>query len=190
MNTPTVFALTTSRLCLRPLQPTDLAAFAAHRTAGEQQVRYHRWEPDATAGPADFLTGYAQAPVPALPGSWATLGVAERATATLLGMCALRLEPQQPRTAEIGITLVAAAQGRGYALEAAHRLLRYCFEDLKLHRVVATTDCLNHPGARLLERLGMRREAHFRKNAWCQGAWADEYLYALLFEEWDSWQLQ
>jgi RimJ/RimL family protein N-acetyltransferase len=30
----------------------------------------------------------------------------------------------------------------------------------------------------------MRREGHFRKNVWFKGAWGDEYLYALLDEEW------
>jgi RimJ/RimL family protein N-acetyltransferase len=37
---------------------------------------------------------------------------------------------------------------------------------------------------RLMERLGMRREAHFVKNCYHDGVWVDEYVYAILAEEW------
>jgi aminoglycoside 6'-N-acetyltransferase len=35
-----------------------------------------------------------------------------------------------------------------------------------------------------MERLGMRREAHYRQNFWFKGNWTDEYLYAILQHEW------
>jgi aminoglycoside 6'-N-acetyltransferase len=35
----------------------------------------------------------------------------------------------------------------------------------------------------LLERIGMRREAHHHKSAWWRSEWTDEYIYALLAEE-------
>jgi RimJ/RimL family protein N-acetyltransferase len=37
---------------------------------------------------------------------------------------------------------------------------------------------------RLMERLGMRREAHFRQSHQVRGEWDDESVYALLAEEW------
>ncbi len=45
-------------------------------------------------------------------------------------------------------------------------------------------DCLNDRSVALLERLGFRREGHFLQNVWFKGAWGDEYLYAILREEW------
>ena len=36
------------------------------------------------------------------------------------------------------------------------------------------------------EKLRMRREAHFRKNAFKAGEWRDTYLFALLKEEWSD----
>jgi len=36
----------------------------------------------------------------------------------------------------------------------------------------------------LLEKIGMRREGHFIKNAWLKGEYTDEYLFAMLNEEW------
>ena len=48
------------------------------------------------------------------------------------------------------------------------------------------TDVDNHAETRLLERVGFRREAHLVDNIWFQRAWASEYLYAVLADEWAS----
>jgi [ribosomal protein S5]-alanine N-acetyltransferase len=63
-------------------------------------------------------------------------------------------------------------------------LLDYLFGDLNLHRVVAITDAENRAAARLLEKLGLRREGVFVENVWFKGAWGSEFLYALLRREW------
>ena len=77
-----------------------------------------------------------------------------------------------------------AHQGRGLATEAASVVLRLGFEGLGLHRVIGRCDALNLPSARLVERLGMRREAHFVHNEVFKGAWGDELVYAMLEDEW------
>jgi len=53
-----------------------------------------------------------------------------------------------------------------------------------MHRVIAMTACENVASVALLERLGLRREGHFRQSVWLKGKWEDEYLYAMLQEEW------
>jgi RimJ/RimL family protein N-acetyltransferase len=86
---------------------------------------------------------------------------------------------------EIGWVFNRAYHGHGYATEAAMALLRYGFETLHLHRIIATAQPENVASCRVMEKLGMRREAHFRK---CimrpDDRWWDEYFYALLEEEW------
>ena len=90
-----------------------------------------------------------------------------------------------PRTYEIGWVFNRAYHGHGYATEAATALLQYSFEALHLHRIIATCQPENVASCRVMEKLGMRREAHFRK---CikrpNKEWWDEYFYALLEEEW------
>jgi ribosomal-protein-alanine N-acetyltransferase len=90
-----------------------------------------------------------------------------------------------PQTYEIGWVFNRAYHGHGYATEAAMALLRYGFETLHLHRIIATAQPENVASWRVMEKLGMRREAHFRK---CimrpDDRWWDEYFYALLEEEW------
>jgi RimJ/RimL family protein N-acetyltransferase len=61
----------------------------------------------------------------------------------------------------------------------------YLFGDLHLHRVTATCDVENLASFKLLERVGMRREAHHVENIWLKGAWGSEYVYAMLDREWN-----
>jgi RimJ/RimL family protein N-acetyltransferase len=60
------------------------------------------------------------------------------------------------------------------------------FETYNLHRVSAECDVLNPPSFKLMERLGMRREAHFLENMWFKGQWSDSYVYAILADEWKA----
>ena len=101
-----------------------------------------------------------------------------------MGDCAFKIEEDDERQGEIGYTLARAYQGRGIASEAVSRVLEYAFASLGLHRVIAITDVENAPSVALLERLGLRREGHFHQNVWFKGKWGDEYLYAMLQEEW------
>ena len=90
-----------------------------------------------------------------------------------------------PRTYEIGWLLGKSYHGQGYAPEAAAAMLKYGFEELLLHRVIATCQPENVPSYRVMEKIGMRREGWFRKCIYRDdGTWWDEYFYALLEEEW------
>ncbi|MET0915345.1 MAG: GNAT family N-acetyltransferase [Jiangellaceae bacterium] len=87
--------------------------------------------------------------------------------------------------AELGWTFDPAHQGRGLATEAVRALIAICFDDLGLHRVTAACFTDNVPSWRLMERIGMRREAHHRADSLHRDhGWLDEYVYALLADEW------
>ena len=85
---------------------------------------------------------------------------------------------------EIGFTVHPAHQRKGYATEAARPLLDFGFGTVGWHRVVGRTEARNIASARVLEKLGMRREAHFVENEWVKGEWQSELVYAILAEEW------
>ena len=87
--------------------------------------------------------------------------------------------------AELGCGLDPGHSGRGYAAEAVREVLRICFEDLGLRRVTADCFAANVASWRLMERVGMRREAYtVRDSLHRSGAWLDGMAYALLQEEW------
>jgi RimJ/RimL family protein N-acetyltransferase len=87
--------------------------------------------------------------------------------------------------AELGWVLDPAHTGAGYATEAVNELVRYCFEDLGVRRVVADCFLDNDASWRLMERVGMRREVHaVRESLHRSGRWLDTVGYALLADEW------
>ncbi len=89
------------------------------------------------------------------------------------------------RTYEIGWVFQPTYHGQGYATEGAHALIRYGFEELDLHRVIATCQPENPASYRVMEKLGMQREGHFRKCIYRgDNQWWDEYFYAILREDW------
>lgn len=88
-------------------------------------------------------------------------------------------------TYEIGWVFHPNYHGNGYATEAAKALLRYYFENLQGHRVIATCQPENPASYRVMEKIGMKREGHFRKCIYRgENMWWDEYFYAILDEEW------
>jgi RimJ/RimL family protein N-acetyltransferase len=90
---------------------------------------------------------------------------------------------REHRQGEVGFVITPAHQGHGYAAEAATALLALAFHDLGLHRVIGRCDPRNTASARVMERMGMRREAHFVQNEIFKGEWSDEYVYAMLATE-------
>ncbi len=91
--------------------------------------------------------------------------------------------------AEVGYVLTPAHYGHGYATEAVGVLLRLGFEDLGLHRIAARCDARNTASARVMERAGLRREAHLVQSEFVKGGWTDELIYAILRREWQARQV-
>ena len=85
---------------------------------------------------------------------------------------------------EIGFIFHPDHQGHGYATEAARALLAHAFDAYGLHRVYGRLEPRNVASARVLEKLGMRREALLIENEWVKGEWQSEAIYALLAREW------
>jgi RimJ/RimL family protein N-acetyltransferase len=86
--------------------------------------------------------------------------------------------------AEVGWVLDPTFTGHGYATEAVRELLRHCFEDLGVRRVVANCFLDNADSLRLMQRVGMRRETHaIRESLHRSGRWLDTVVYAVLVDE-------
>ena len=174
--------LATDRLRLRRLERADAARLFAYRSLPEV-TRFQTWEPRDEDEVARFIEGL-EGIEPGEPGRWFQLGITLRESGELIGDCGLHVPEGRDHETEVGITLAPAFQGRGYATEALGAILTYAFGPLGKHRVYGSVDPANLPSIRLMERAGMRREAHFRNSLWFKGAWADDVIYAMLDEEW------
>nr|WP_321487069.1 GNAT family protein [uncultured Draconibacterium sp.] len=77
----------------------------------------------------------------------------------------------------------------GFATEAAKAVINYLFCELKKHRITASIDPENIASVALLEKLGFRKEAHFRESLFLNDKWVDDVIYALLAREWKASEL-
>ncbi len=86
-------------------------------------------------------------------------------------------------TVEIGFTFNRAYFGKGYAYESVRAVVEYLFKNYEIHRILANLDSRNLSSAKLCERIGMRKEAHFIKDYWNKGEWTDSYIYGMLISD-------
>jgi RimJ/RimL family protein N-acetyltransferase len=114
------------------------------------------------------------------------LAVVLRDGGLLIGDVSLRLTSGDHAQGEIGFVFNPDHHGHGYATEAGRALLGLGFEAVGMHRIVGRTEARNVASARVLERLGMRREAHFVENEFVKGEWQSELVYAMLAAEWNA----
>jgi RimJ/RimL family protein N-acetyltransferase len=170
----------TVRLRLRNLVSRDLETFLHYRQ-DPAVARYQGWSDYTRADAEAFFEAQGRATFGAA-GTWYQVGIADRSSDALLGDCAVHFVDD--RQVELGFTLATEHQGQGFMTEAARAMLEVLFGQRNAHRVTALTDARNAACVDLLERLGFRREAHYRKNVFFKGEWGDEFLYALLAEEW------
>ncbi|MEJ3750720.1 GNAT family N-acetyltransferase [Actinomycetes bacterium KLBMP 9797] len=187
------YPVTTARLLLRPFTPADVDEVWAYQRQPEV-ARYMPWAPrsrersEAAVHQMVNENGLGQeGDCLSLAVIWPEAGVDGGAGAgigRLVGQIELVWHSEQSRQGELGYVFNPAYQGKGLATEAARALLRWGFEEFDLHRIVGRCDARNTASAGVLERLGMRREAHHIDSALREGAWRSEYVYAILEHEW------
>jgi RimJ/RimL family protein N-acetyltransferase len=102
---------------------------------------------------------------------------------TYVGDVVLFYASVEHKTVEVGFSVDPRHQGKGYATEAARALIGWAFSQ-GFHRVVGRLEARNTGSARVLEKLGMRREALLVENEWVKGEWQSELVYAMLEREW------
>jgi len=110
------------------------------------------------------------------------LAITLRSDARQIGGIGLRIEPQHQH-AELGYWLGVAYWGRGYATEAAREMLRYGFEELRLHRIFAMHFKHNAASGRILKKIGMHYEGCQREHLLKWGEFVDSEMYGILRRE-------
>lgn len=179
------FPILTDRLLLRPFTVDDLEATHSFERLPEV-ARFLYWEPRDLEASRAFLDKRVTRVALQEEGDVLDLGVTLRETGRLIGQVLLIWTSREHQQGEIGYVLHPDFHGRGYAPEASVEMLRLGFEELGLHRIVGRLDGRNAASARVLEKLGMRKEAHLVENERVKGEWCDEVIFAMLSREWVS----
>ncbi|HEX6128861.1 MAG TPA: GNAT family protein [Candidatus Limnocylindria bacterium] len=177
------FPLLTDRLLMRPFDDDDLGQLHAMQSDHEV-VRFLYWETRSIEEVQAQLERIKPMTRIDEKSDALRLAALRRDSGELVGDYSLRLASREHRQGEIGFITHPAHQGMGFATEGSEVLLRLGFEELGLHRIFGSCDARNTASARVMERLGMRLEAHFRHNEIFKGEWGDELIYAMLADEW------
>lgn len=171
----------TPRLVLRDFRAADLEAVHAYASRDEV-ARYLIWGPNTPAQSREAIEGFLE-DQRRRPRTHYDVGMVLKLQGALIGGVGLRISDWENRTGDVGYVVHPDYWGYGLAEEAARALIEAGFTQLGLRRIVAFCDQRNKASARVMERLGMRREGAFRQSKLIQGEWRDEYLYAVLAEE-------
>ena len=83
--------------------------------------------------------------------------------------------------AEYGIFIGEAdARGKGYGTAAAKLMIRYCFEEMNLHRLFLRVYAENQQAIKSYEKAGFEREALLRDDVCINGNYRDIVLMGIL----------
>ncbi|MGY5800569.1 GNAT family N-acetyltransferase [Rhizobium sp. LEGMi12c] len=172
----------TDRLILRRFVPQDFEAYRAYRSLPEI-YRYLYSDPPSEEEmrerfDASFNTRLSD------DGDILRCAAVRRQDNALVGQVSLKIANKAALQAEVGYMFNPAYAGKGYATEAAAAIITLGFEKFGFHRIFARLDAKNAGSVGVVERLGMRREAHLIENDRFNGVWGDEYVYAVLSREW------
>jgi ribosomal-protein-alanine N-acetyltransferase len=89
------------------------------------------------------------------------------------------------QAAHLGYGIDHSLQGQGLMHEAVSEIIRFAFDDLRLHRLQANYQPHNQRSAALLQRLGFVEEGLARDYLYINGAWRDHVLTSLTNPQFD-----
>lgn len=177
-------AYETDRLLLRPFVVGDQEQYAAYHSQPEVYRYLYMETPTGDALSEQF--NQVLNPRFEKDGDVYRLAVVRKEDDAVVGEVLLKLANRNALQGEVGYIFNPAFAGKGYATEAVAAMLRIGFEEVGFHRIFARLDAANAGSVGVVERLGLRREAHLLQNDRFNGQWGDEYVYAMLRSEWDG----
>ena len=187
METSKSIRIETERLLIRRMEECDLQDFMEYDSHPDFQFCFRDpYTEDQVRELIDYQHNLALGAE-----QWFKLSVELKLNSKMIGDVCIKVLNKTHRQGEIGWDLNPNYQRQGFAAEASKALLELGFTTLDLHRITARCDVMNERSYRLMERLGMRREATFKEVVYFEGTWHDQYTYAILKDEWKanhSWQ--
>jgi ribosomal-protein-alanine N-acetyltransferase len=176
--------LATERLILREFEENDWRTILAYQS-DPLYLRYNPWnyrtETDVRQFVQTFMNWRHEKPRRKFQ-----LAITLKSSGVLIGNGGIRMKAAYAKDADIGYELDSNYWGHGYATETARAFVDFGFKELRLHRIWAQCISENVASARVLEKVGMQLEGHFRENEWLKNRWWDTLQYAILEREWNQ----
>lgn len=175
---------TTQRLTIREFSQNYLEALLAYESQ-PGMLQYEAGIPDAETAEQYLRTALQCAREESR--TKYHLAVTLSSTDQVIGRIILTSQNPSINEWEIGWAIRMNDWGKGYAPEAARKMLKFAFQVLQAHRVVAFCHAGNTKSASVMEKIGMIKEGHLRQTRWFRENWADEFIYAILDK--DNWKM-
>ena len=172
----------TARLSLREFVAADFGAVYAY-SSDPRVTRYLFFGPRDQESTAEYLEELLESQREQ-PRMRFELAVEEAGSGVVIGACDLSLI--EAKVVDLGYMLSAEQWGKGYATEIAAALVEAAFLELRAERVISTVDVNNKASIRVLEKIGMRWEAVYRKHRRAKNRWWDCHLFTLPREVWEA----
>ena len=179
-----ILMLHTKRLTLRSIKPEDAPAVFKYRSNAIAN-QYQGWIPKTVDDVDDFIVNKTS-PELDVHDTWHQLVIILKEKNELIGDIGLHFLDEESKQLEIGCTLNKNYHGKGYAKEALKETINFLFMDLNKHSIVTSIDPRNLPSIALVERLGFKKEAHFKESILINGEWVDDVVYAMLRDDWKT----
>jgi [ribosomal protein S5]-alanine N-acetyltransferase len=172
----------TERLILREFVKSDFDAVFAY-SSDPKVTRYLFFGPRDEESTAEYLEELLASQIEQ-PRTRFELAVEEAASGRVIGACDLSVI--EANAVDLGYMLGTQDWGNGYATEISLALLEAAFRELRAERVISTVDVNNGASIRVLEKIGMRWEAVFRKHRRAKNRWWDCHMFVMPREVWES----
>ncbi len=173
--------LSTERLLFREFTQKDSNSIHLY-TCDEDVTRFMDWGPYTAYETEDFVKkciAY-QHDNPRLTFIFAVCRIPSEEP---IGHIGIQIEDQKDLRANIGYVFARTHWGKGYGSEAVHAILKFGFQELKMHRISATVVPENKASIKILTKLGMIQEGKFRQNKFVRGEFRDNLIFAILNSE-------
>jgi len=106
--------------------------------------------------------------------------IREKASFEVLGYAGFWNLVRENVRAEIGYALKPEYWGKSYMSEILLKVIEFGFNEFKLHSIVGNVNPENKRSIKLLEKLGFKKEAHFREDYLYNGKYLDSEIFCLL----------
>lgn len=181
MWTPPI--IETERLILRPITMADVPAIFEY-ASNPNVSKYVPWSVHRTIADSEvfvkdyILKNYENE----VPEPW---GATIKALGDkIVGTAGCMWISKPWKTMELGGISAEPMWGNGYAYEASRAVLDYVYRNYDVNRIYAKCHLENVASARVMEKLGMKREGIMRACVYKEGKFIDMYCYSILRAEW------
>ena len=178
-----IIELSTDRLFLRPVTILDAETLYNYRSDAVTN-QYQGWIPKTIDDAQNFISKVSEK-IDEYD-TWFQFAIISKVDGELVGDIGIHFFDVDRYQLEIGCTLAKSHHGKGFASEALVATIDYLFEDLNKQRITCSIDPQNQASIKMVERLGFRKEAHFKQSIYVDGEWYDDVVYAILKDEWKN----